>query len=720
LQHPQPGRAAAAAAPEPLRDSDALRRVLSPRSVAVVGVSADPASFGARSTANLCDFAGPVWAVNPKHAGRKLHGRPCHGSIADLPEAPDCVLLALPRTGVLPAVRAAGARGAGGVIVYASGYGETGLPDRVAEEEALREAARSLSLPLVGVNCLGVVDHTTRAGVTFMPEYRRLTAPPGGVAVASQSGALGYALMQAAERGFSLCHMATAGNATDLDVCDLAAYQLSMPECRAVALAVEGLRDARRLFLLGDAARAAGKAIVALKLGRGEAGAAAAVSHTGSLAGSAAAWSAAFRRAGMAEVEDFDALLETAGLFAKAPRPKARGVAIVTPSGGAGIMAADHAEALGLDMPQPAPETERVLRGAIPEFGAPRNPCDLTAQVATNPAMFDACMDAMLSDEQYGVVVMPVVYSHHATTQGRMESMRPHAQKHGKPVCIAWIPEQLEGPGAVAADSAPELPLFRSTRRLMNAIRLWLEHGDAAPDGAPAAPPGLEAAVSSLPGGGAVLMEAEAKALFARAGLPVVEERRASTAGAAAEAAAALGFPVVLKLDSPDIAHKTEVGGVRLSLGDAEAVRGAFDAIVASVRQHAPGARVDGVLVQRMARTGVELILGAKRDPQFGSMVLVGTGGVQAELWRDVALDLAPVTPARAEAMLRSLKGFALLDGFRGAEKADLRAVSEAVAAFSALVAAAGERIAEAEINPLIAGPWGCLAVDGLVRCGPA
>jgi acyl-CoA synthetase (NDP forming) len=721
MQHPQPGRAAA---PEPLRDPAALRRVLSPRSVAVVGVSAEPTSFGARSTTNLRDFAGPVWAVNPKHAGRELHGRPCYGSVADLPEAPDCVLLALPRTGVLAGVRAAAERGAGGAIVYASGYGETGLPDRVAEEVALREAARSLSLPLVGVNCLGVVDHTTRAGVTFMPEYPRLTAPAGGVSIASQSGALGYALMQAAERGFSLCHMATAGNSTDLDVCDLAAYQLSMPECRAVALAVEGLRDARRLFLLGEAARAAGKAVVALKLGRGEAGAAAAVSHTGSLAGSAAAWSAAFRRAGMAEVEDFEALLETAGLFAKAPpgRPKARGVAIVTPSGGAGIMAADHAEALGLDMPQPAPETERVLRGAIPEFGAPRNPCDLTAQVATNPAMFDACMDAMLADGQYGVVVMPVVYSHHATTQGRMESMRPHARKHGKPICIAWLPERLEGPGAAAADSAPELPLFRSTRRLMNAVRLWLEHDGRtaadAPPGAPASFPALDLAVASLPGGGEVLTEAEAKALFARAGLPVVEERRATTAQAAAEAAAALGFPVVLKLDSPDIAHKTEVGGVRLDLGSADAVREAFDAVAASARRHAPDARIDGALVQRMAPKGVELILGAKRDPQFGPMVLVGTGGVMAELFRDVALDLAPVTPERAERMLRSLKGFPLLDGFRGAEKADIGAVAAAVAAFSCLVATAGERIAEAEINPLIAGPWGCLAVDGLVRCG--
>jgi acyl-CoA synthetase (NDP forming) len=688
------------AGPEPLRDPASLRRLLSPRSVAVVGVSADPIGFGARSIGNMRGFDGPVWAVNPKYAGQELHGFPCVGSIADLPEAPDCVLLALPRTGIMPAVEACIEKGAGGIIAFASGYGETGLADRIVEEEALRDRCRAAG------------------GVTFMPEYARLTAPPGGVAITSQSGALGYALMQAAERGFSVCHMTTAGNATDLDVCDLAAYQLSMPECRAVALAVEGLRDGRRLALLGEVARQAGKPIVVLKLGRGEAGAAAAVSHTGSLAGSAAAWSAAFRRAGMVEVEDFDALLETAAMFAKAPPPTAPGVAIITPSGGAGIMAADHAEALGLSMPQPMPETEAVLRAAIPDFGAPRNPCDLTAQVASNPASYDACMEAMLSDPQYGCAVMPVVYSHHASTQVRMEQLRPYARRFGKPLLIAWIPEQLEGPGAVAADSVPELILFRSMRRLMNAVRLWLEYHGQAPAGTPARPPGLEAALASLPAGEAVLMEAEAKALFAKAGMPVVEERRAATAVEAAEAAAALGFPVVLKLDSPDIAHKTEVGGVKLNLADRGAVEAAFGAIMTSARQHAPQARLDGVLIQRMSRPGVEIILGARRDGQFGSLVLVGTGGVQAELWRDVALDLAPVSPERAEAMLRSLKGFPLLDGFRGGPRADIPAIAEAVSAFSVLVAEAGPRIEEAEVNPLICGDWGCLAVDGLVRCG--
>jgi acyl-CoA synthetase (NDP forming) len=646
LQQPQAGRAVASA-PEPLRDPAALRRVLSPRSVAVVGVSAEPASFGARSTTNLRDFAGPVWTVNPKYAGQELHGRPCYGSIADLPDAPDCVLLALPRTGILPAVRAAAERGAGGAIIYAPATAKRGFPTASRRRNASGAGALLVAAPggreLPGHR--GPHDPRRRH---LHAEYPRLTAPPGGVAVTSQSGALGYALMQAAERGFSLCHMATAGNATDLDVCDLAAYQLSMPECRSVALAVEGLRDARRLFLLGDAARAAGKGRRRAEArtrrgGRGRGG----VPHR--LARRQRR--RLVRRLPPRRHGGGGGLRRAAGnrrplrQGAEAESPRSRHRHALRRRGHHG---GDHAEALGLDMPQPAPETERVLRGAIPEFGAPRNPCDLTAQVATNPAMFDACMDAMLADAQYGVVVMPVVYSHHATTQGRMESMRPHARKHGKPVCIAWIPEQLEGPGAVAADGAPELPLFRSTRRLMNAIRLWLEHdGGGAAGGAPAATSqDLDLAVASLPGGGAVLMEAEAKALFARAGLPVVDERRTTTAQAAAEAAAALGFPVVLKLDSPDIAHKTEVGGVRLDLGSVDAVREAFDAIVASARHHAPNARVDGVLVQRMARKGVELILGAKRDPQFGSMVLVGTGGVQAELWRDVALDLAPVTPS--------------------------------------------------------------------------
>jgi acyl-CoA synthetase (NDP forming) len=252
----------------------------------------------------------------------------------------------------------------------------------------------------------------------------------------------------------------------------------------------------------------------------------------------------------------------------------------------------------------------------------------------------------------------------------------------------------------------------------MNAIKLWNAH--YAPQAAPAAPPAaaLADAVAALPGGGAVLMEAEAKALFAKVGVPVAEDRRCATAEAAADAASVLGFPVVLKLDSPDIAHKTEVGGVKLHLADAAAVRTAFAEIMASAAKHAPQARLDGVLVQRMAQKGVEIILGARRDPQFGTMVLVGTGGVQAELWRDVALDLAPVSPARAEELLRSLQGFPLLDGFRGAPKADVAALAQAVSAFSQFVAAAGDRVEEAEVNPVIAGPWGCLAVDGLVRCG--
>ncbi|WP_207540136.1 acetate--CoA ligase family protein [Sabulicella rubraurantiaca] len=700
---------------EKLRSPESLKRLLAPRSVAVIGVSAEPTGFGARTVQNMANFDGPVWCVNPKYAGQELHGRPCYASVDELPSAPDSSVIALPRTGVLPAVEALARKGAGGAVIYASGYGETDLPERAVEEEELRARARELGFPLLGVNCLGFVDHTQRCGATFMPEYAKMTAPAGGVGVVSQSGAMGYALMQAAERGFAMAHMLTAGNSTDLDVCDLAAFQLAMPEVRSIALAVEGLRDARRLLALGEMARAASKPIVVLKLGRGEIGAQAAMSHTGSLAGSTAAWSAGFKRAGMLEVEDFDALLETAGFLAKAPPPKARGVGIVTPSGGAGIMAADHAEFAGLELPQPRPHTAETLRASIPEFGSPRNPCDLTAQVATNPKLFEDCMAAMLEDDQYATVIFPVVYHNPATTPSRMKTLDPMAERSGKPICIMWIPESLEGAGPESVDTAPHLSLFRSTRRMMNAIRLWLEyHDQKAEADAP------RVAAPALPNGEATLMEAEAKALFREAGLPVGEERRAADAEAAVRAADAIGYPVVLKLDSPDVAHKTEVGGVQLNLADAAAVRDAFARIMEGVKRHAPNARVEGVLVQRMERRGVELILGARRDPQFGTMLLVGLGGVQAELWKDVALDVAPVSPARAEAMLRGLKSWPLFDGFRGAAKVDVTKVADAIARFSAFAAACGDRLEEVEINPLLCRDDGCVAVDGLMKLSAA
>lgn len=701
---------------EALRDPNTLTRLLAPRSFAVVGVSAEATGFGARTVQNMRDFDGPVWCVNPKYAGQELHGRPCYASVADLPGAPDSTVIALPRPGVMDAVQALAKKGGGGAVIYASGYGETDLPERAVEEELLRETARKLGFPLLGANCLGFADHRQRAGATFMPDYVKLTAPAGGVGVVSQSGALGYALMQAAERGFAMCHMATAGNATDLDVCDLAAFQLTIPECRSIALVVEGLRDARRLFALGKIAEAMGKTIVVLKLGRGEIGAKAAASHTGSLAGSSAAWSAGFKRAGMLEVEDFDALLETSGFFAKAGPPKGRGIGIVTPSGGAGIMAADHAEFAGLALPQPAPETERVLRSAIPDFGSPRNPCDLTAQVATNPKSFEECMVAMLNDEQYATIVFPVVYHSPAPTgtPARMKTLEPMAIASGKPICIAWIPESLEGPGAEAADVSPNLVLFRSTRRMMNALRLWFQRHDPKPAlGQVDAQASVAAA--AIPAGAATLMEAAAKAAFAKAGLPVVAEHRAKDAAAAVAAAQALGFPVVLKLDSPDVAHKTEVGGVELNLTDAAAVTAAFGRIMAGAAKHAPQARVDGVLVQRMEARGVELILGARRDPQFGVMVLVGLGGVQAELWKDVALDVAPVSPEGAMAMLRSLKSFPLLDGFRGSAPMPVAEIAATIAQFSGFAAAMGDRLEEAEINPLVCRPDGCVAVDGLM-----
>jgi succinyl-CoA synthetase alpha subunit len=408
---------------DPLRDPASLTRLLAPRSIAVVGVSAEATGFGARTVQNMAGFDGPVWCVNPKYAGQELHGRPCYASVAELPGAPDSAVIALPRTGVAAAVEALAAKGAGGAVLYASGYGETDLPERAAEEEALRLRARALGLPLVGANCLGFVDHVRRAGATFMPDYFKMTAPAGGVGIVSQSGAMGYALMQAAERGFAVCHMATAGNSTDLDVCDLAAFQLAMPECRSVALAVEGLRDARRLLALGELARAAGKPVIVLKLGRGEIGAQAAMSHTGSLAGSTAAWSAASSAPAC-----WRSRISTPCWKRRA---SSQGAAAARAGhrhrhafGGAGIMAPTTRSSRGSTCRSRA-RTPRRCCAPRSRIRQPAQPVRRDGAGGDEPQLFEDCMGAMLADDQYATVIFPIVYHNPATT--------PRAHAHARP-----------------------------------------------------------------------------------------------------------------------------------------------------------------------------------------------------------------------------------------------------------------------------------------------
>ena len=693
-----------------LYSSQALHRMLAPRSIAVVGASETEGNFGRRSVENLRDYAGLVHAVNPKYTS--VAGRPCVPTLRDLPEAPDCVVIAVPRERVLPLVEEAIAVGAGGIVIYASGYAETGIAERVLQQEHLAAIGRAAGVPIIGPNCIGIINHGLRCGLSFMPHYPEVPALTGHVALVSQSGAMGYVFVQAPMRGIGFTHYLASGNSCDVDVCDLASYLLDQPEVRSIGLLFEGLRDGSRLLRVGERARAAGKTIVVYKMTAGEASSRAALSHTGSLAGADEAYRAACDKAGLVRVDDIEAVLETAMFFAKAPAPSGKGPAVLVGSGGAGVIAAAKAEASGMALPQPDDQVNALLAAEVPDFGSTANPCDVTAQVLNNADSFSRCMSAFLDHPDFDALVFPVAYSHAAYTLVRYKQVSEFATHYpGKVICAIWFPEWLEGPGSREYETDERIVMFRSTARCMHALAAWHARADRAawPVSARLTRP---ATLDLTPG---TMTERASKAALAAYGIRVTREALATDVASAEATAANLGYPVALKIESPDIPHKTEAGVVRLNIKNASDLRRAYDEITAAAGRVQPAPRIAGVLVAEMVKPGLEIVIGAKIDPQFGPLVTVGMGGVLVELLRDVQVGLAPVTQAEARHMIDELKGRQLFDGFRGAPPANIDALTDMVVRLSELIADHRERIGEIDINPVLLAEDGGVAVDALL-----
>ena len=699
-----------------------LARLVAPTSVAVVGASPRAGSFGLRTLENLAHFEGEVFAVNAKY--ESVGGYPCFPSIGQLPKAPDCVVLVVPREAVEAAVEECvrariDGKGVGAIVVFASGYGEMEAGETAEAQRRVSAMAQAAGIPLLGPNCMGLVNHALGAGLTFIPEYHEMKRAVGPLAFVSQSGAMGYCLAQAAERGVGYRYFFSCGNSSDVDVADLISAMAEDPEVKAIACLFEGIASSRRLLAAGEMARKHGKPVVVYKLGTSADGAAAARSHTGSLAGSAAAFRALFERAGFVQVDDYEALVETAKFFAAAAgKPLAKGVAAVSGSGGAGVISADMAERHGVPMPQPQSQTVAILKGIVPEFGAARNPCDPTGQVSSIPESYGKCCRALLDDPQYGVLLCLMSVATHLVKNDRAALIGALAREQPKPVCVVWVSEWLEGPGTDAYESDDRVAVFRSMDRCYATIAAWHRwHERRAAEEATArlSPADAKAKARAVfDAAGATLAEREAKQVLAAYGVPVVAERLATSADDAVAAAQALGYPVALKVESPAIPHKTEAGVVRLALADEKAVRAAHAEVMANARKVATDADIRGVLVQPMA-DGVEVIAGVKVDPVVGPLVVVGSGGVMVELMKDSVAALAPVSKAEARRMLERLKGYPLLAGFRGSVPANVDAVADAVARVSEFAADFAGEIEEADVNPLRCGPSRAIAVDALI-----
>jgi acyl-CoA synthetase (NDP forming) len=695
-----------------------LERMLNPASVAIVGATPRAGAFGQRLLANLAPYDGRIHLVNPRYD--QVGERPCLPSLKALPEVPDCVVITLPREAVEPVVEEAAAVGAGGAIVFASGYAETGKPERAAEQQRLADLARASGLPVVGPNCIGINNYARRARFTFMPHAEIPLPRPGAIGMISQSGALGFGMEQASMRGVSVSHLLTSGNSCDVDMADYVAFLAADPGCTVIAMCFEGMADPTRLMAAAELAWAANKPVVACKLAVGEFGARAAMSHTGVLAGSQAAYRAALERAGIILVDNVEALMETASFFTKVSVPKARGIAVLASSGGAAIMAADKAEQHGVPLPEPGADAQKVLDECIPEFGSTRNPFDVTAQVMNMPDVIPSCANALMDDPRYAAIVVPTVYASPLSI-ARLPFYSQLAQRTGKPVISVWVTDWLEGPGSANIEADPHMALFRSMDRAFATLAAWQRWGERreapprrlvrrAADGAAAAAAQLLATAAEC-----TLTEREAKAALALYGIPVVEERLVQSAEAAVAAAAALGMPVVLKVESPDLPHKTEAGVIRLNLRNADEVRAGYDAVMANAARVSPQPRLNGVLVQPMVAAGTEVMIGARVDPLFGPLVMVGLGGVLVELLKDSSVGLAPVTRGEALEMLGKLKGAAALSGFRGSPPVDLDGLADLIGRLSEFIADQCETISEIDVNPLICAGSRLLAVDALI-----
>ncbi|MCU0307096.1 MAG: GNAT family N-acetyltransferase [Thermoleophilia bacterium] len=688
-----------------------------PRAIAVVGASRDPAKPGGAvfRAIRRSGFPGPVYPVNP--AAASVDGVPTHPSVADLPEGVDLAVVAVPAERVIEVTRQAAGRGIRAMVVLTSGFREAG-PEGRALEDRLLHVARTSGIRILGPNCLGlaVTDPARPFDATFGPA----SPPSGRMAFASQSGGLGVgALAYCAEHGLGLSAFASMGNKADLSSNDLIAWWDQDERTRVVLLYLEGFGNPRRFARL--ARRVARRTpIVALKAGRGAAGRRAAGSHTAALAAGDAPTDALFALAGVVRVDTVEELFDVGQLLAGQPVPAGPRIGIVSNAGGPGILAADACDALGLVVPALSPAAVDAVRAAHPTVAGPANPVDLGA--GAGAAAMAGVGEALIASGEVDAVL--AVFTLLAGGDAAEAARAVQSLADGR-LCVAGCmlgaPVPVPPPGAewpVAWSEFPEV----AARALARAVEAGaVRH--RAPDPAPPVPGVDRAAARAVldqAEPGAWLPPAAVEALLAAYGIPFARARIARSAADAAAAQAAIGRPVAVKLLSSTVTHKSDVGGVVLGCASPAAAGMAWWTIEGRLAARRRQGEMEGVVVQEMAPAGLDLIVGAVADPVFGPLVLAGIGGVQAELWRDRALALAPVGPRAASALWDELRGAPLLDGYRGGPRADRAALADVVMRVARL-AAEQPLLAELDLNPVraLAPGSGAVVVDARARRAP-
>ncbi len=688
-----------------------LHPVFVPQSVAVIGASSDPDRIGGRLLRFLIEarFAGAIYPVNRSGAA-EIQGLAAYASVLDVPGSIDQAVIVVPVAGVEAALRESIAKGVRCVLVLTSGFAEVG-PEGRALQDRLAALCRAAGVRMLGPNSLGLLNVETRYFATFSTVLYGLAPKTGAISLATQSGAFGScAYGMATQRGLGLSKIIATGNEADIDVAECIDYLAEDPQTRVICAALESCRDGRRLRAALLKAAAAAQPVLIMKVGRTEIGAAAAGTHTGSLAGNDAVFDTVFAECGAYRPQSIEEMLDIAYYCTVTGRlPADDDIGIITGSGGIGVLMADHASEQGLRLP-PLGEAGIAATQALLPFAVAANPLDMTAQVTSVPDGIPRTIDIMLAHGGCGTVFaylahMGLAPQRFQSTRARLAELRAHHPAKDLVLVMLSVPETNEALEAIG------IPVFADPSRAVLAMagaaciarRRRQLYRFAAAEVTAAAPLGH------------VATETAAKRALAAAGLACLPERLCATADEAVAAAEAMGFPVVAKIVSPDILHKTEIGGVILGIADAAALRDAFATLMARAADHAPQARLDGVLVTPMAGAGVETILGVHVDPTFGPMIMFGAGGTAVELYRDVAFASAPVAPDQARRLIDGVRSSALLRGWRGAPAGDEDALVGAICALSAFALAHEAEIDSVDINPLLVRPQGAICLDAVI-----
>jgi acyl-CoA synthetase (NDP forming) len=694
----------------------ALDGLLRPQSVAIVGASASAGALGNSVFSNLerARFPGEIHLVNPKRA--EINGRRCVGSVDNLPMGVDCAVLAIPRAGVLEAVRACARRQVRGVIIFSAGFAESG-PQGRADQEEIARIAREHGMAVEGPNCLGMVNYVDATSLTFVSTSAVKLGERPGVAMISQSGAMAAVLgVSLRTHGIDLSYLISTGNEAATTAEDYMEYLIEDEHTRAIALLVEQFRRPQRFLELVRRSRELGKHIVLLHPGRSSAARASAATHTGAMAGNYEAMRTTVVHAGVVVVDTLEELVDVSQMLIRCSSLPHGGTAVLTESGAFKALTLDFCESLGLELPALSSSTENSLRQTLPEFIPPTNPLDLTAQGLVEPDLYQRVIIPMLSDDHYGSLVLSIILTDRSTSGLKFPPIIDaiKAVRPAKPVIFAGLDEGADIlPAYVEELRGLGVPFFPTPERALRALaRLTdftakLERNRTRP--------GITFP-QALPSVTGVMAEYKSKEVLAAAGIPVPEGALARTLEEAGDIAAHIGFPVALKAQAARLAHKSDVGGVLLNVPDPDALASGWKLLQDNIARMLPELVLEGVLVEKMGRHGTELIVGAKNDKDWGPVLLVGFGGVLAEALQDARL-LPPDLSIEAivEEFYR-LKSAPLLRGFRGSPVMDVRAAAEIVCRLGALMQS-NPTIKEADINPVVVYPegQGALALDALI-----